>query len=323
MIAQKNNFKLLKRDGHSVHQRKGRASIRGQLLLPIWPRAILIVISLTLLLIPTPVAGQEPEDDALSFETLRDHIGQTEEVSLSVYFIGFPPTLHQELRQTVHETLNSTTIVDARPWWLPNIPKYGAPDFALAPAPAWLPPELTPPDGMLRYDAVSLTKFTDPGSGRDIWLPNKELVDLVDDYHHNLDIVNNVEHSGALLDVPWRADPITVHFLPAQLLDDLYPQLEQSRTALESANPAVTFDLYSYNELFDWLEKERRIREQRGGATLVFLNLAEFSGETYTFYAEPAKDVVPAIGNGPVEQQYAPATATTPEHQAVADLMSV
>ena len=58
----------------------------------------------------------------------------------------------------------------------------------------------------------------------------------------------------------------------------------------------------------DWLGQFNHQPDGQGGATLVFLNLAALgSGQPYAFYAEPAKDAVPAIGVADSEVQYSAA----------------
>ena len=70
------------------------------------------------------------QQGTLRFDTLRDHVGATESVHLDVYFIGFPAELQSDLQAGVRKTLTGLNIEDAKPWWLPNIPKYGASAFA-------------------------------------------------------------------------------------------------------------------------------------------------------------------------------------------------
>ncbi|MFY0523167.1 hypothetical protein ACN28I_08290 [Archangium gephyra] len=171
-------------------------------------------------------------DVPLRFETLREHVGEEEHVALDIYFVGFPEDLQAEVRARLSELLSSLHIVDAKPWWIPNMPRYGAPEFSLAPAPPGLPPDLVPPDGMIRYDAISMAKEVDPGTGRVIWKPNKELEDLVDDWHGRVDVINYVEHDGAYTGVRWRVGRLQLHFLPAPLLQPLYPRLRKLQDSL-------------------------------------------------------------------------------------------
>jgi hypothetical protein len=258
----------------------------------------------------------------LRFKTLREHVGQEEQVALDVYFVGFPEELQGEVRARLSKLVSSLHIVDAKPWWIPNMPRYGAAEFSLAPAPPGLPPHLVPPDGMIRYDALSLAKEVDPNTGRVSWKPKKELEDLVEDWHRRVDIVHYVEHDGAYTNVPWRVGPLQIHFLPTSALQALYPRLHSSKTPFSSSNPPATYNLYSYEELFSWLSEQPFGQQPRGGATLVFLNLAELAGERYSFYADPTRDLVPAGGLAPAEVHYPPATATTSTSQEISQFMT-
>ncbi len=257
----------------------------------------------------------------LRFVTLRDHVGATESVHLDVYFIGFPAELQADLQAGVRKTLTGLDIEDAKPWWLPNIPKYGAPAFATAPAPGSLPSGDTPPDGLLRYQPNSLQKQV--VGGTTTWIPLKEIGDLVSDWHPNSDVVNYVEHAGSYRGVPWQIRGLQVHFLPAEALNGLLPLLARSGRTLKSTNPQAQVTLYSYNVLMDWLGQFNHQPDGQGGATLAFLNLAALgSGQPYAFYAEPAKEAVPAIGLADSEVQYSAANASSPANQAVASAMA-
>ena len=44
----------------------------------------------------------------------------------------------------------------------------------------------------------------------------------------------------------------------------------------------------------------------------MFLNLGELAGGPYSFFAEPRADLLPAIGNGPVEIQHPPIAPRDP-----------
>jgi hypothetical protein len=93
-----------------------------------------------------------------------------------------------------------------------------------------------PPDGLIRYDSVSLQ--------RDLfgtWVPKKDLVDMYADWHMNVDVMYYAEHEGSLRDVPWKVSDLHFHFLPPSTLDTLYPALERSRTRLDSAQPPASF----------------------------------------------------------------------------------
>ena len=263
------------------------------------------------------VQPAEASDGSLKFKTLKDYIGTEEEVNLNVYFIGFPAALKNDLKKTVRKLLSDTDIVDAKPWWIPNMPRYGEEEFALAEAPVGLPPELIPPDGYIRYDPISMEKMDG------YWDPIKEIEDLVDDWHKNVDIVNYIEHEGSLRDVMYEVDKLDFYFLPPTDLKNLYAQLRKSKKTFVSNNPSIEYILYSYNELFNWFEKKKFFKEPRGGAALVFMNLEEFADQTYTFYGEPSEDWESAVGNGPSEVQYPPAVASSAEYQNIANLMTL
>jgi hypothetical protein len=278
-------------------------------------------LSLSLLLIVPSVYAQQAGSLAQSFVTLRDHIGATEKVHLDIYFIGFPAELQADLKAGVGKTLNGLAIEDAKPWWIPNIPKYGASAFATAPAPGSLPSGDIPPDGLLRYEPNSMQKQV--AGGTTTWVPQKEIGELVSDWHQNADIVNYVEHAGSYRGVPWRIQGLQVHFLPTAELNSLLPLLTRSQHSFKSANPQTQVTLYSYNVLMDWLGQFNHQPDGQGGATLVFLNLAALdSGQPYAFYAEPAKDAVPAIGVADSEVQYSAANASSAANQAVASAMA-
>src|SRR5438067_10528318 len=169
----------------------------------------------------------------LSFVTLRDHVGAAENVHLDVYFIGFPAELQGDLQAGVASTLRGLEIVDAKPWWIPNIPKYGAPAFATAPAPGSLPAGDIPPDGLLRYEPNSMQKQI--FGGNVFWNPAKEISDMVSDWHRNADVVNYIEHEGSYRGVPWRIQGLQVQFLPAGALSDVLPLLTKSQRTIRSA----------------------------------------------------------------------------------------
>lgn len=252
----------------------------------------------------------------LNFVTLRDHVGSTENVHLNIYFIGFPAELQADLQSGVANTLNALNIVDAQPWWIPNIPRYGAPGFATATAPGTMPPSQVPPDGQLRYvPGVAAKNGT-------AWVPLKEVKDLVADWHQNADVVNYVEHAGSYRGVPWKIQGIDMHFLPAAAAANLLSALQSSQRTFQSTNPQEQVTLYSYNVLMDGLAPFNPPAGQ-GGATLVFLNIPQLaSGHTYAFYAEPAKDIVPAVGIADSEVQYPAATGSSAANQAVDTIMS-
>ena len=271
-----------------------------------------------LLLLMTPGLFGQPAGGPLSFVALRDHVGAAEKVHLDIYFIGFPTELQADMQAGVGKTLGALNIEDAKPWWLPNIPKYGAPGFALGTAPGSLPSGDVPPDGLLRYQPNSVQKQV--AGGTTTWIPLKEISDLVSDWHQNADIVNYVEHAGSYRGVPWQIQGLQVHFLPAAA--SLLPLLASSQRTLKSTNPQTQITLYSYNVLMDWLGQFNHQPDGQGGATLVFLNLPGLgSGQPYAFYAEPAKDVAPAIGIADSEVQY-PAANASPADQAVASAMT-
>ena len=257
----------------------------------------------------------------LNFVTLRNHVGATESVHLDVYFIGFPAELQADMKAGVGKTLTGLDIEDAKPWWIPNIPKYGASAFATAAAPGSLASGDIPPDGLLRYQPNSMQKQS--VGGATTWMPLKEIGDLVSDWHQNADIVNYVEHAGSYRGVPWKIQGLQVHFLPAEALNGVMPQLTKSERTLKSANPQTQVALYSYNVLMDWLAQYNHQPDGQGGATLVFLNLATLgSSQPYAFYAEPAKDSAPAIGIADSEVQYPAAKASSSANQAVASAMA-
>ncbi len=251
------------------------------------------------------------------FESLRTRIGVNEKVNLEVYFVGFPSELEGSLRASVTRRLGEVSIVDAKPWWIPNKPLYGQPDFATKPAPPGLPPEIVPPDGLIRYDPVSLEQDV-----FGTWVPKKDLVDLYDDYHVHADVMYYAEHEGSLRDVPWKVSDLNFHFLPADTLTTLYTALEKGRSHLDSTQPPASFDLYSFSELFDWLEQSGTIAPPRGGAAVVFMNFARFAGSKYSFYADPTRDLVDMTGAAPSEVQYAPTQPSSDSGRQVSDIMS-
>jgi len=261
------------------------------------------------------------QQGALNFVTLRNHVGATEKVHLDVYFIGFPAELEADMQAGVAKTLTGLNIVDANPWWIPNIPKYGASGFATTPAPGSLPSGDIPPDGLLRYQPNSMQK--ELVGGTTTWMPLKEINDLVSDWHQNADVVNYVEHAGSYRGVPWTIQGLEVHFLPAEALNSLLPLLAKSQHTFKSTNPQTEITLYSYNVLMDWLGQFNHQPAGLGGATLVFLNLAALgSSQPYAFYAEPAKDAVPAIGVADSEVQYPAANGSSAANQAIASAMT-
>ena len=219
--------------------------------------------------------------------------GATENVHLDVYFIGFPSELQDDLSSGITKTLRALNIVDAQPWWTPNVPKYGAPGFATELAPGTLPASDTPPDGLLRFlPNVVQKQVTAKGVN---WIPLKEITDLVEDWHQNADIVNYVEHAGSYRGVPWQIQGLQVHFLRPSGLTDVSAAAYEIATLIQIHNPPAQIALYSYNVLMDWLARFNQPADGQGGATLVFLNLPGL-GQPYAFYAEPAKDAVPAMG---------------------------
>jgi hypothetical protein len=261
------------------------------------------------------------QQGALRFVTLRNHVGAAEKVHLDIYFIGFPSELQADMQAGVGKTLTGLEIEDAKPWWIPNIPKYGASAFATATAPGSLPSSDVPPDGLLRYQPNALQKQV--VGGATTWVPGKEIRDLVSDWHQNADIVNYIEHAGSYRGVPWQIQGLQVHFLPAGTLNGLLPLLTKSQRTLKSVNPQTEVTLYSYNVLMDWLGQFNHQPDGQGGATLVFLNLGALgSGQPYAFYAEPAKDSVPAIGIADAEVQYSAANGSSAASQAVASAMT-
>jgi hypothetical protein len=136
----------------------------------------------------------------------------------------------------------------------------------------------------------------------------------VREWQAHSDVVNYLNHDGALVDVPWRVDRLEIAFLPAQVLKGLYESLRASQIPFTSANPPARFTLYSYNALQTWLEAAPLLRAPRGGGALVFLNLAELTGTPYSFFAEPRADLLPVIGNAPVEIQYPPIAPRDPQN---------
>jgi hypothetical protein len=257
----------------------------------------------------------QPGGTPLSFVALRDHVGTAENVHLDVYFIGFPSELQQDLRSGLPKTLGALNIVDAQPWWIPNIPKYGSSGFATKAAPSSLLSSQMPPDGQLRY----LPNVAEQSASG--WIPLKEVSDLVSDWHQNADVVNYVEHAGSYRSVPWKIQGIDMYFLSAGALTDLLPLLQESQRTFNSNNPQTHVTLYSYNVLMDYLARYNS--PNKGGATLVFLNLpSAVSSQPYAFYAEPAKDAVPVVGIADSEVQYSSANGTTPGNQAVESIMN-
>ena len=195
---------------------------------------------------------------------LRDRVGDEETVDLNVYFVGFPAELDDELEQAVAARLRGLGIADTKPWWIPRMAQFGEADFDTAPAPASLAAEFTPPDGLIRYEGGSLAKVTDPNSGATMWVPNREINESVDDWHHNADVVYYVEHDGAYTGVGWRIGDLTFSHLSAATLADLYPVLQATQIAYESRNPRQTFQLYSYNALMGWLDDNTEIEGAAG-----------------------------------------------------------
>lgn len=281
-----------------------------------------VCVNAALLFLAVPGLYAQPGGGAPpGFVTLRNHVGIQENVHLDVYFIGFSAELQNDVAAGVGNTLGGLNIVDANPWWIPNIPKYGAPAFATAPVPPSLPAAEAPPDGLLRYEPNSMKKKVSGGSVT--WIPQKEISDLVEDWHQNADIVNYIEHAGSYRGVPWRIQGLHIQFLPPDALSGLLPLLAGSQRTLKSSNPQTQVALFSYNVLMDWLEKFNHQPDGQGGAGLVFLNLPQLaSGQPYAFYAEPAKDVVPAVGIADSEVQYPAATGSSPAMQAVATTMT-
>ncbi len=272
------------------------------------------------LLAASNLIAQTSGEPSLKFVTLRDHVGESENVHLNVYFIGFPPEMSDDLRSGLTKTLSGLNIVDANPWWIPNIPRYGASGFTLAPAPGSLPASHVPPDGLLRYVPNVVQKQIAGNSVN--WIPSTEIKDLVEDWHQNAGIVNYVEHAGSYRGVPWKIQRVETHFLPAQTLNELLPLLQSSQRTFNSNNPPQQVTMYSYNVLMDWLAKFDRSGVE-GGATLVFLNLPQLaSGQPYAFYAEPARDIVPTVGIADSEVQYAASTGSSPANRAVASIMN-
>jgi len=259
-------------------------------------------------------AAPGPTHRPLSFQSLRDHIGAQEEVNLSVYFIGFPADLHAALRSQVARFARDLDIKDAKPWYIPNRPRFEADDFALAPDPTG-----QTPDGMVRYDATQMTAVpfptpADPGNKLYVPNPGHDVQDQVRESQARNDVVNYLNHDGALVDVPWRVRQLQVNFLPATVLGGLYQTLRASQIHYTSSNPPARFTLYSYNALLRWLEAAPFVHTPQGGGALVFLNLRELAGGPYSFFAEPRADLQPAIGNGPVEIQYPPLVPRDPAH---------
>ena len=254
--------------------------------------------------------------------SLRDQVGAAETVDLHVYFVGFPAELAGQLEQAVAERLGALSIVDTKPWWIPRMPLFGQAEFDTAPAPESLPAELIPPDGLIRYEGGSLTRGTNPATGAAMWLPNREINDSVDDWHHHNDIVYYMEHDGAYTGVAWQIEELTFSHLPAATLADLYPVLSASQVEYVSRNPQQTFQLYSYNRLMDWIDGNVEIEERRGGATLVFLNLPPLAEAPYSFYIEPQEDRYAVRATAPAEVQYPEVTAADPSYQQAADVMA-
>ena len=146
---------------------------------------------------------------------LRERVGAEETVDLSVYFVGFPTELNDDLEHAVASALGRLSIADTKPWWIPRMARFGEAEFDTAPAPASLPAEFTPPDRLIRYEGGSLAKVTDPNSGATMWVPNREINESVDDWHHNADVVYYVEHAGAYTGVGWTIEDLTFSHLPA------------------------------------------------------------------------------------------------------------
>jgi hypothetical protein len=250
----------------------------------------------------------------LSFQSLREHIGAQEEVNMSVYFVGFPNELHGALRAEATRFAQNLDIKDAKPWQIPNRPRFEAEDFARAPDPTGLTP-----DGTVLYDATQMTAVPfptplDPDNKLYVPNPGHDVQDQVAESQARNDVINYLNHDGALVDVPWRVDQLEVSFLPVAVLSGLYPVLRASQIEYNSSNPPEHFTLYSYNALLRWIEDAPFLRAPRGGGALVFLNLREFAGGPYSFFAEPRADLLPAIGNGPVEIQHPPVVPRDPAH---------
>ena len=259
-------------------------------------------------------ASDQPARGFLSFQSLREHIGSQEEVNLNVYFVGFPADLHASLRAEVTRFARDLDIKDAKPWYVPNRPRFEAEEFALAPDPTG-----QTPDGMVRYDATQMTAVpfptpADPDNKLYVPNPGHDVQDQVREWQARSDVVNYLNHDGALVDVPWKVQRLEVTFLPASVLKGLYAPLRATQIPLTSANPAARFTLYSYNALLRWLDGAPFLQAPRGGGALVFLNLGELAGGPYSFFAEPRADLLPAIGNAPVEIQYPPIAPRDPQH---------
>ena len=155
-----------------------------------------------------------------------------------------------------------------------------------------------------------------------MWLPNREINESVEDWHHHNDIVYYMEHDGAYTGVAWQIEDLTFSHLPAATLADLYPELRASQVEYASRHPQQTFQLYSYNRLMDWIDGNVEIEERRGGATLVFLNLPPLAAAPYSFYIEPQEDRYALRATAPAEVQYPEVTAADPSYQQAADVMA-
>ncbi len=254
--------------------------------------------------------------------TLREQVGDVEAVNLNIYLVGFPEESHSQAEQAISARLQALDIVDTKPWWIPRIPKFGEESFALTPAPTDLPEELTPPDGMIRYDATSFTREQNEETGQTHWTPLREINEAVDDWHQNVDIVNYVEHDGAYTDVRWEISNIVFHHITSEQAAGLQETLEESKIEYTSSQPAQSFNLYSYNTLFDWLDESNLVQQANGGASLVFLNLPELNTSPYSFYSEPQKDSTELRATAPAEVQFPAVTAANSQYQSAADIMT-
>lgn len=282
------------------------------------PRFVGVVAILTIL---TSTVESRANADLPPFDDLQTRIGSSEEVRLRVYFVGFPDGLEGDLEETIRERAEALQIVDSKPWWIPNMPRYGAKDFAVRPAPSNLPEHLVPPDGLIRYEPNSIRKVR-KFLGPDTWRVDHDLVDLYADWHENVDVVYYTEHEGSYRDVPWEVSELEVEFLSANVLDELYDRLIDSESVLTSENPKATFRTYSYSELFDWLSENELIEEPEGGAAVVFINFEAFAGDDYTFEANPLGDLEDVTGVVYSEVQYPPTSPDGIDNQWAASTLT-
>ena len=99
------------------------------------------------------------------------------------------------------------------------------------------------PDGTVLYDATQMTAVPfptplDPDNKLFVPNPGHDVQDQVTESQARNDVINYLNHDGALVDVPWRVHQLQVSFLPAAVLSGLYPVLRASQIEYTSVEPA-------------------------------------------------------------------------------------